>query len=512
MSGEDKKSIAALLVGRRNFIAGVSAAAAGLPALIASGRAMAQTNADTLPSFANRETISIKAAEWLGELTWDKIPKDLAENTKLRILDLLGVMLATTHWDEVVKAHRAMQSDDQSRGFKIIGKPEETSLPSAAFVNGVLAAILEFDDTHSAAGIHVTAPNVSVAFPAATSLARSGKDLIVAVLGGGELTCRLGLIGPRISDVNMHGTGLFGTFGAAYTLSKLRNMALAETVNAIGIAGSLAVGARAAWDEGTDAKSLQVGIAASSGVRAVSLATQGLTGPSNIFEAPDGFYRAHIQDKSAALNFSVLTNDLGKEWETLNIAPKLYPTGWVSHPFMEAAVVLRKNNTFAIDDIAQVTAFGGSHMSGLDDEERAQKLRPLTSWHARVSTFHQIAEALVIGKIDKNAFVEANLRNSQINALATKVFLKVDPKWSTRQRSGGRLEITFRDGSTLSHTIEDMRGTRRNPISEADYIGKFRSNAEGVIPPKLIDETVSRVLELESVGNVASVLAPLSDV
>ena len=70
--------------------------------------------------------------------------------------------------------------------------------------------------------------------------------------------------------------------------------------------------------------------------------------------------------------------------------------------------------------------------------------------------------------------------------------------------------IRLRDGTELSHLVDDMRGTRNNPISRDDYLAKFRANADAVIHPDLIEETVERVLTLERVADVGPLLGKFS--
>src|SRR5690606_39192016 len=109
------------------------------------------------------------------------------------------------------------------------------------------------------------------------------------------------------------------------------------------------------------------------------------------------------------------------------------------------------------------------------------KRRPLTSWHGRISLQHTVAEALALGIFDKNAYSQASLHNPVINALADKVIHIADPiAAADTTRSRGVVSIVFHDGREVSHTIEDMLGTAKNPATADVYIDKFRSNVAGV--------------------------------
>ena len=78
-------------------------------------------------------------------------------------------------------------------------------------------------------------------------------------------------------------------------------------------------------------------------------------------------------------------------------------------------------------------------------------------------------------------------------------------------RSRGVVTIVFKDGSSISHTVEDMLGTSRNPAPVSVYIEKFRANVAGVIPDARADELIAEMMTLETVTSLGSVLAPLRE-
>ena len=68
----------------------------------------------------------------------------------------------------------------------------------------------------------------------------------------------------------------------------------------------------------------------------------------------------------------------------------------------------------------------------------------------------------------------------------------------------------LRDGRVISHTVEHMRGTRRNPLQREDFIAKFRSNTGDVLSPALITQTIAALLDLDRLDNVAPLFARLA--
>jgi 2-methylcitrate dehydratase PrpD len=455
--------------------------------------------------------VSEQAARWLAGLRWEQVPPEVVEAVKLQILDLAGVMLASRADPLVRKLRAALPAQDG--GAPALGLASRTSLADAALLNGVMAAVLEFDDTHVASSIHATSASLSAALPVCHAAGSPGRQLILAVLAGNELSSRLGLVSSaRLYNLGIHPSGVFGVFGAAYALAAARALPAPVTVNAIGICGSQSAALMASWEDGTEAKSLHMGLAAGHAVQAVALAEQGVTGPEGVFDGRYNWYRAHVQDPAAAFHPEALTEALGERWETLNIASKAYPSAFPIHPYIDAALHLQKAHRLAVEAIEEIACHVAPARVATLCEPRAEKLRPLSAWHARVSLQHSVAEALVTGRSDKTAYAPGLLADPAVNALAARVAYVIDEQEAAdKSRSGGRVDMRLRDGRTLTHTIEHMRGTRRNPLRREDFIAKFRSNAGDVLAPGLLDETITGLLELDKAANVAPLFGRLEN-
>jgi 2-methylcitrate dehydratase PrpD len=454
--------------------------------------------------------ISSDVAAWVERLSWNQIPTEVVEDTKLRILDILGVMLGGTPSVLVKNVRRAALQEGSGDDAPVVGFAGRTTLSAAALVNGVLSSILEFDDTHIEAAVHPTGPVAAAAFPMGCKLGISGKQLIEAVLVGNELMCRLGQIAPGMLHKNgFQPTGVLGVFGATYALARILRLPKAAIVNAIGIAGSMSAGPMASFEDGTEVKSLHVGLAASSAVRAIAFAQNGISGPGVLFDGRFGYFRSHVQAQGYDFHFSRLTNGLGEEWEALNVVSKAYPCAYHIHPFLDVAFALKEEHGLRAESILEITCHIADYAVPLVCEPVAEKLRPKTTWHARVSIQHAIAEAIVTGKMDKSAFAESGLQDARINALADRVKYTVDPQ-ADRNSLRADMEVRLRDGSVLRRRVEHMRGTRERPMTRDDFMTKFWSNAQGAVSDSVLEATAQSIVRLENVANVGALLDPLS--
>ena len=454
--------------------------------------------------------LSSRMADWVVGFSLDHAPAEVVHNTKLRILDQIGVMLASGSLRTVEAARRSLQdSDGGGRGAYALGSREETSPAGAAFVNGVASSALEFDDTHIKSNIHPTGVVLAALLAEAQRAPVSGRQFVEAVLAGTEILCRLGLVSPvRMHEVGFHPTSVYGVFAAAYAVARLRGLPADVMAHAVGTAGSLSAGSISAFQDGADSKILHVGFAAAAGIRAVALAAQGLTGPEAIFEGKFGWYRSYVQ-ADVEFRYNALTDELGSRWEVLNIAPKLYPCAFTLMPFIQAALELRSRHTFKLEDIVEIRCeiMQRSFRTVCEPVEEKRRLR--TPWHGRISLQHTVAEALALGRFDKSSYAESSLRDPVIHALADKVIHLVDPiAAADTSRSRGVVSIELADGTVISHTVEDMLGTSRNPAGDAVYIDKFRSNLNGVVDSDRTDKLIETLLALDTAPDVHAILAP----
>lgn len=456
-------------------------------------------------------TLSAAAAQWVAEFSSKAVPEAVQEHTRLQILDMIGVMIASSGLDMVAAAHRAVAESDGATGPAFsLTDAAPTTPANAAFLNGVMSAVLEFDDTHIQSNIHPTGVVLSALLPECERLRLSGRDLLEAVLVGNELLCRLGLVSPiRMHEVGFHPSSAYGIFGAVWGLAHLRRLPVAETMHAIGTAASLSAGSIASFEDGTSTKMLHVGMAASAAIRAVALSCQGISGPHPVFEGKFGWFKSHFQS-APRFNFSALTDDLGERWEVLNIASKAHPCAYTLIPFIAAAIALREAHGFAPEEIEVVQCDIMPRSFATVCEPVDEKRRPRTSWHGRISLQHTVAEALVLGRMDKHAYAPENLVDPRINAVADKVVHRPDPVAAADlSRSRATVSIRLRDGRELTHTIDDMPGTSRNPIGRDVYLRKFKSNVEGVISPDHADELAGALLRLDGIDDVGLILRSL---
>ena len=140
---------------------------------------------------------------------------------------------------------------------------------------GTAGHVLDFDDTYLPGIAHLSAPTAPAALVVAAELGLDAGTALDAYAAGFEAMGALARAGhPALYDRHWHPTALCGGVGAAVAAAALLG---APREDAIAIALLRASGLRAAF--GSHGKSLQVGLAASSGVEAARLAAAGARVP-----------------------------------------------------------------------------------------------------------------------------------------------------------------------------------------------------------------------------------------
>lgn len=142
-------------------------------------------------------------------------------------------------------------------------------------------------------------------------------------------------------------------------------------------------------------------------------------------------------------------------------------------------------------------------------EPADEKRRPLTDSHGRVSLYFSLAEALVTGRLGKDAYGREALADPAILSLADKVSYTIDPDMPGTDQFKGVVRIRLSDGTELTHVEEHNRGSRQNPMTEDELWSKFAENAGDLLDEAGVKRLGEAILALESADD-ASAIVPLT--
>jgi 2-methylcitrate dehydratase PrpD len=446
-------------------------------------------------------------SRWVAGIGFDDLPPAVVEQTCLRVLDVFGLVLAGLGTPFGRSVREAVLALNPAGPGRIFGSGDATTVPGAAFANGALSQALEFDDTHNESIVHMSSPAVAAAFALAGAAPITGKALITAIAVGNEISCRVGSVAPgQFHRRGFHPTGLFATFGATWLAGKLLGLTAEQMNNAGGIAGSFASGLLQCWVDGTQSKFLHPGWAAQSGITAATLGRTGTTGPAAVFEGRFGLFASHLQDESVARNYRRITDGLGTHWDSQSASFKPFPVAHVIHPYIDALLRLRAEHAIDPAQVERIVCPVASYIVGIVCEPVDEKRRPRSDSHGRVSLQYTLAEALVLGRIDKNAYQPASLADPAILHLADRVDYEVDPAFPGPERFKAEVRVVMKDGTTYRTVEEHNRGSAANPMPPADIIGKFEANAEEVLDAAARRALVAAVMDLPRAADAGRIV------
>ncbi len=304
---------------------------------------------------------------------------------------------------------------------------------------------------------------------------RSGTDALLGISTGVEAMCRMSLVAPkRIHKAGFHPTAVLGAMAAALAVSKTLGATERQTVDALGIAGSMASGIIEYLAEGAWTKRMHAGWAAHSGLHAARLGREGFAGPRTVLEGTHGLYFAFAHGKDG--DYEALTRGFGEEWLMNGLTFKPWATGTMNQPYIDCALRLAKRG-FAAEDVAEVlceTAEGYVHRLW---EPLAAKQCPPNGYAAKFSTPFNVAVAFVTGGAGFEAFSARTVADARILGLAARVRYAVDPANPYPAAYTGHVKMTLKDGRVFEERQPHIRGGAHEPLTREEIDGKFRGNA-----------------------------------
>ena len=451
------------------------------------------------PSTDNVHTRAI--AEFVSRLSYEQIPGAVRERIKLLILDSLGCAIygAALPWCRILRD--TLEKLDATRSTSIWGTSARLSSPHAALLNGTQVQGFELDDVHRKAVLHVGAVTLPALIAVAESHAKlSGRDFLTAAVAGYEIAPRVGLcMGQEHIGQGWHSGATVGVFSAASGAARALSLDAAQTVHALGIAGTQSSGLMAA-QYGAMVKRLHAGRAAQSGLYAALIAKEGFTGIRDVFEAPYGGFCTTFSRSTDRFHLAELSAGLGEKFETMEIALKFYSCVGSNHTTLDAIADIRKRRPFRLDEIEQIVVFG----SQVTVDHVGWPYRPESLTAAQLNLRFCVATLLITGDVFVDAFTPDCVADAARIALSRKVMVVHDPAITAlgaAHRHKVHVEIHFHDGSTERETREAPRGSERSFADADDVIGKFRTLTREVVGQNQQDALIGAVLGLERLAD-----------
>ena len=464
-------------------------------------------------------TLVERLASFAAATTAAGLPADVRASVRRRVLDIIGVSLGALTLETSSAAIEHARAQGGTAQARAIGLRERLPAASAAFVNGVLAHSLDYDDTHLPSILHPSASIIPASLAVAEAAGATGAETVAAIASGLEICVRLGMAGYDPAAGNslffergQHATSICGAVAGAASAAKLLGLDAAGIAHAMGIAVSMGSGVIEGNRAGGTVKRLHCGIAAQAGVNAALLARRGFTGPPTALEGRFGFFQAWLDGR---FDPTPLTDGLGEQWEVPRIFFKPYPCNHFTQAGIDAAIALREDG-LRPEDVDEITLGVATPTVRTIGEPIEAKRAPDTGYLGAFSGPYTIATALLGGGglgLGLDDFTDALVRDPQRRALMAKVTVVADAECDAvyPHQFPAILRVRTSDGRAREHRVMQNRGGPGNPLSDDELRIKFRDCAARVLGDDDIDQITDAVARLEDRASVEDLLAPTAN-
>jgi len=432
--------------------------------------------------------LTMRFAEHVAALTYDKIPQDVVAKAKLILRDGVGNELAASAISEPANAMVTLVKEwGGAPQSTIIGHGMKVPTPNAALVNAMMGHGIELDDAHGSGLIKAGSVLVPSAFAIAELSGASGKDVITGVVAGYDVAVRIAkAINPGHRQRGYHTTGTVSAIGAAAMGAKLLGCNAEQIAWAIGLACMQSAGIQSYLDDPCMAKPFSPGKAGFNGTLAAIMASRGFSGPKKVLESREGFFNAFTD----SVRLEDLKDNLGEHFAIMEVGFKPHAACRYAHGPIDLAQEAYHQDGVRLSDVDRIVV----KMSELAIRQASKPV--VTNLNAAMgSTQFSLALSLAAGNNGLKEYWEG-YKDRSVHDGMNKVELQAEPAYGL----GGRqsvIEITLKDGRKVTRSSQEPKGEPTNPLTVAELEAKFLAMTTMVIDEKQARKVSDLVMSLE---------------
>ncbi|MDO8597679.1 MAG: MmgE/PrpD family protein [Sulfuricaulis sp.] len=434
-------------------------------------------------------------ADFALRTSWTDLPERVRSEAVRALVNYVGCALGGSNTTTVEAAMRGIAGLAGCGSTPVFGRSERLDFVNAAVVNCLSSAAHTYDDTHLKTITHPTGPIAAALLALADTRKVSGEDLLLALVLGMEIECRIStaITAPH---TGAHGgwyiTGVSGGIGAAAAAGRLIGLDHEQLVSSLGLAATQACGLRAT--HGSMATAYVPALAARNGLTAAYMAKADFACSDISIDGRNGL----LQVMSPGADAGAISRNLGAEFEMLNNAYKPYPCGIVIHPTIDACLEIATGHALHPEEIEQIAL--EVHPGALNLTWR--KL-PTTVLDAQVSLYHWAAAALVCGEAGLEQGDLSCIQDSRVRTLQSRISVVASSVLSSDQAIA---MVRMRNGMEFRAEVIHATGSVMRPMTDPQLEKKFQMLANRVLSGERANELLRvcwGVSALEDVAEVA---------
>jgi 2-methylcitrate dehydratase PrpD len=430
------------------------------------------------------------------------LPAPVMLAAKHRLLDTIAAMVSGARLKPGELAVAYIRAQGGTPEATVLTAGFKTSAVNAALANGMFAHADETDDFEPVTKAH---PGCAV-LPAALAIGeredRSGIEVLRAFVLGYDLCCRfLMALGPdsvRATHRSAEGvSATFGAVGAAASLARLDEVGMRYALSY----ASQQVSGVWSWERDTEhvEKAFDfAGMGARNGVTAVSMVQAGMSGVKDVL---DGNHNV-LQAFSAEPQPDQMVAALGNRFFVQETAIKVFSVGYPIQAPLDALLTLRREHRLSAENVARIVARLPADGAAIVDDRAMPD----------VNLQYVLAVGLLDGTLSfEDSHSYERMKDPRVLEVKGRIELVADRALMDRAAPrSGLVEVTLRDGRTVSHFTRHAPGTVENPL-DAQAVGKkARELMTPVIGSQRTEAVIARVNAIESLRSVRELIATLA--
>jgi 2-methylcitrate dehydratase PrpD len=242
------------------------------------------------------------------------------------------------------------------------------------------------------------------------------------------------------------------------------------------------------------------GMGARNGVTAAIMVQAGFTGVPDVLDGQHNM----LQALSTEPKPEEMVAGLGSKFFVTETAIKTFSVGYPIQAPLDAFLRLRREHGLTVNNVARIVVRLPEDGARIVDNSAMPD----------VNCQHLIAVALVDGAVSfSDSHSHERMADPQVLAVKQRVELVADRGLMdpTAPRSGF-VEVTLRDGRTVSHFTRHPPGTKENPLDTEGVNAKVRDLMAPVLGAERTEAIIQRVNTLEELDNVRALRPLLTDV
>lgn len=449
------------------------------------------------------DTATESIARYAAALRFEDLPAEVVHDTKRKLIDTLGCAIGAFD-EEPCRIARALARRCIGRPpARIFGTQEMSTPEHAAFANGVMVRVQDYNDSYLARASCHPSDTISGVLALADAVRAGGKAVITATVLAYEVAC-------NFADVVLREQGFdntfYGVLGSAVAGAKMLGLTSDRTAQAIALAvtpnitlAQTRLGELSMWK----------GCAAANGVRngvfAALAAQHGLTGPDRPIEGRWG-----LRNVLGDLEWAPFGGH-GGPFRITKTHLKYYPA--VVHAQSPIAAALELYGKVDVQNVESVTIDSYWVAKRYTDPDRASPLwHPATRETADHSIPYLVAATLLDGDVTEATFSAERIADPRLRDLMHKIVVREKPEFTAAYPDGWpcRIEIATRSGDRKAADVKFFKGHAMTPLTDGEVEAKFRRLTGDFLEPAQRDALLRKLWELDTIDDVRTVLELLA--